>query len=198
MHQFLRRQELDYRIYIIEQVAHTSFNRGKLLNVGYDMAERLHGHSCFVLHDVDLLPENDLNLYTCDQFPKHMSSCIDKMKYRLPYETIFGGVSAMRAAHFKHINGFSNIFWGWGGEDDDVSTRIRFSGLPIIHANCSVARYTSLNHKQEQPNAKRFKLIRRTMFRIKKDGLNTLSYRVVDFVLTRLYTHVTVDLLQRK
>ena len=26
---------------------------------------------------------------------------------------------------FKKVNGFSNQFWGWGGEDDDMSNRIR-------------------------------------------------------------------------
>lgn len=42
---------------------------------------------------------------------------------RLPYVNIFGGVSAMRDEHMTTVNGFSNIFWGWGGEDDDISTR---------------------------------------------------------------------------
>ena len=42
---------------------------------------------------------------------------------RLPYDAIFGGVTALRKEHFKMVNGYSNIFFGWGGEDDDMSSR---------------------------------------------------------------------------
>ena len=43
--------------------------------------------------------------------------------FRLPYWSIFGGISAMTPVHYEKLNGFSNDYWGWGGEDDDVSTR---------------------------------------------------------------------------
>ena len=43
--------------------------------------------------------------------------------FRLPYATIFGGAEAFRKEHFEEINGFSNRFWGWGGEDDDLFLR---------------------------------------------------------------------------
>ena len=37
--------------------------------------------------------------------------------FQLPYWRVFGGVSALRTDHFKMINGFSNKFFGWGGEE---------------------------------------------------------------------------------
>lgn len=43
--------------------------------------------------------------------------------FRLPYEGIFGGVGAFKREDFEKINGFSNLFWGWGGEDDDLYAR---------------------------------------------------------------------------
>lgn len=46
---------------------------------------------------------------------------------RLPYSSIFGGVSAMTKKQFQKVNGFSNGFWGWGGEDDDMSNRYNMS-----------------------------------------------------------------------
>lgn len=36
----------------------------------------------------------------------------------------FGGVVAFNKADFEAINGFPNTFWGWGGEDDEMYSRI--------------------------------------------------------------------------
>jgi len=42
---------------------------------------------------------------------------------RVPYDGIFGGVTAFKRQHFELVNGFSNQFYGWGGEDDDMYNR---------------------------------------------------------------------------
>ena len=73
---------------------------------------------CFIFHDVDLLPEDDRNLYTCPiqvgfgrHFflylrwqPRHMSVSIDSFLYRLPYDDIFGGVSAMTVDQYQVLS----------------------------------------------------------------------------------------------
>ncbi|XP_037506388.1 beta-1,4-N-acetylgalactosaminyltransferase bre-4 [Rhipicephalus sanguineus] len=198
MHPFLQNQQLDYGIYLVEQNGTGDFNRAKLLNVGYDIAKAMDNHSCFIFHDVDLLPENRRNEYACkDGGPFHMSACTDIMKYKPFYETIFGGASAVRSEHMEKVNGFSNVFWGWGGEDDDMSIRLRFSGFNIVRNNCTVGRYTALRHGAQRANPKRMRLIRRSFFRIYKDGLNTLKYRVLDIVFKKLFTHIKVDLFQK-
>jgi len=49
-----------YRVYIVEQSADgRKFNRGKLLNIGFDLARR-EGCGAFLFHDVDLLPSEKL------------------------------------------------------------------------------------------------------------------------------------------
>jgi predicted glycosyltransferase involved in capsule biosynthesis len=61
----------------------------------------------------------------------------------LPYKDLFGGVSAMTKQDFKKVNGFSNRFWGWGGEDDDMRRRIGKANLTMIRYSPQVARYVN-------------------------------------------------------
>ena len=44
-------------------------------------------------------------------------------------------------------NGFSNRFWGWGGEDNEIERRIYQSGLGRIGADEHSGRYTMLKHE---------------------------------------------------
>ncbi|XP_066097418.1 beta-1,4-galactosyltransferase 4 isoform X2 [Saccopteryx bilineata] len=83
LHPFLQRQQLDYGIYIIHQAGSKKFNRAKLLNVGYIEALKDATWDCFIFHDVDLVPENDLNLYKCEDQPKHLVVGRNSTGYRV-------------------------------------------------------------------------------------------------------------------
>ena len=52
-----------------------------------------------------------------------MSAAVSTFGYKLPYDTIFGGVSSLTKEQMRIVNGFSNIYFGWGGEDDDFRAR---------------------------------------------------------------------------
>ncbi|XP_073202136.1 beta-1,4-galactosyltransferase 1 isoform X2 [Lepidochelys kempii] len=123
LHPILQRQQLDYGVYVINQDGEETFNRAKLLNVGFEEALKEYDYDCFVFSDVDLIPMDDRNIYKCYSQPRHLSVSMDKFGFRLPYNQYFGGVSALSKEQFIKINGFPNNYWGWGGEDDDIYNR---------------------------------------------------------------------------
>mmetsp|Transcript_4046 Transcript_4046/g.7659 ORF Transcript_4046/g.7659 Transcript_4046/m.7659 type:complete len:348 (+) Transcript_4046:230-1273(+) len=115
----------DFKVFIIEQSNDgRKFNRGKLLNIGYDIAKNgtpLHFDS-YIFHDVDLLPSDDVAQHygKYPEKPIHIARCWDRYSNNPKY---FGGIVSFNASHLREINGYPNNFWGWGGEDDELQLR---------------------------------------------------------------------------
>ncbi|XP_036414444.1 LOW QUALITY PROTEIN: beta-1,4-galactosyltransferase 3 [Colossoma macropomum] len=197
LHPFLQRQQLNYGIYIIHQAGNYTFNRAKLMNVGFREAMREEDWDCLFFHDVDLIPEDDRNTYTCDQTPKHAAIAMDKFGYKLPYKMYFGGVSALTPLHYLKMNGFPNNYWGWGGEDDDIGIRVSLAGMTITRPSLKVGRYKMIKHKHDQGNEvnpKRFNMLAKTRQTWKLDGMNSVEYEVVSREYLPLYTNITVNI----
>ncbi|XP_042355916.1 beta-1,4-galactosyltransferase 4 [Plectropomus leopardus] len=197
LHPFLQRQQLHYAIYVIQQAGDATFNRAKLLNVGYLEALKDYNWECFIFHDVDLVPENDHNLYICDKQPKHLVVGRNATGYKLRYKGYFGGVTAMTKDQFLQVNGFSNTYWGWGGEDDDLRIRVELQKMKIVRPPADVARYTMVFHKRDsgnEINKDRMKLLGRTPQVWRKDGLNSCLYKTLSVERLPLYVNVTVDI----
>ncbi|NWR72344.1 B4GT4 galactosyltransferase, partial [Centropus unirufus] len=196
LHPFLQRQQLDYGIYVIHQAGSTKFNRAKLLNVGYLEALKEANWDCFIFHDVDLVPENDFNLYMCDKQPKHLVVGRNSTGYRLRYRGYFGGVTALTRDQFSKVNGFSNKYWGWGGEDDDLRIRVEMQKMRVVRPSAAVGRYTMIFHKRDhgnEENRERMKLLRQVSKTWKTDGLNSCSYKLLSVEHNPLYINITVD-----
>ncbi|CAN2387759.1 N-terminal region of glycosyl transferase group 7 [Pristimantis euphronides] len=198
LHPFLQRQQLHYAIFVVHQAGNATFNRAKLLNIGVREALRYDDWDCVILHDVDLVPENDYNLYICDEYyPKHLSSAMDKFQYSLPYWGYFGGVNALTPDQFMKINGFPNKYWGWGGEDDDIAVRIRLSGMSITRTPLNLGRYKMIPHDRDSGNEEndhRLTLLKNTRKSWKEDGMNSLDFHLLSREKTELYTNLTVDI----
>ncbi|XP_055694316.1 beta-1,4-N-acetylgalactosaminyltransferase bre-4 isoform X2 [Lutzomyia longipalpis] len=194
LHPFLQRQQVNYGIFVVEQTTGNLFNRAALMNVGFKEASKMANWDCFIFHDVDLLPMDDRNLYVCPDQPRHMSVAVDTFGFKLPYSTIFGGVSAMTTKQFRAVNGFSNSFWGWGGEDDDMSNRLKHMGFHIARYPINIARYTMLTHKKEKANPKRYEKLVTGSKRFETDGLNSVRYSVKDIQKKPLYTWILVEI----
>ncbi|XP_052560918.1 beta-1,4-galactosyltransferase 3 [Tympanuchus pallidicinctus] len=196
IHPFLQRQQLSYRIYLIQQVGNGTFNRAKLLNVGVREALKDEDWDCFLLHDVDLVPENDYNLYVCDEYyPKHMASAMDKFQYNLPYKSFFGGVSALTPEHYMKMNGFPNTYWGDGGETDDIAARIQLAGMRIVRNPPHLGRYKVMDYKRETEEPWRRPASHHNTGKTwKDDGMNSLEFKLLSRTKHPLYTNITVDI----
>lgn len=192
MHPFMQRQQLYYRIFVIEQMSTDEFNRAGLFNIGYRMALQYFSEfDCMILSDVDLLPENDYNSYGCPYSPMHLSVAIDYADYELLYDHNFGGVSSFKRQDYERVNGMSNLYSGWGGEDDDLYDRITEAGFMLYRPSQKNGTYTSVtvNHyRSSEPNPFRKQILRYSKYRMFVDGLNTMKYDLVEVKEEPLYT----------
>ncbi|GCB76820.1 hypothetical protein scyTo_0015558, partial [Scyliorhinus torazame] len=174
-----------------------TFNRAKLLNVGFMEALKEYDYNCFVFSDVDLIPMDDRNIYKCYSQPRHLAVSMDKFGFRLPYNQYFGGISALSREQHEKINGFPNDYWGWGGEDDDIYNRIIFKGLGISRPSGDIGKCRMIRHdrdKNNAPNPQRFNRISQTRQTMQHDGLNSLKYKVLEVKKYPLYTFIDVDI----
>ena len=122
--------DLPYELIIVEQVDDKEFNRGKLLNIGFMKAVSL---DCdyVVFHDIDMIPiKAD---YSYSDIPVHLIS-----EFNLPdgvsrelFDDYFGGVTLFPTNIFKQINGYTNEYFGWGFEDDNLLLRCKENHIKL-------------------------------------------------------------------
>ncbi|GHP08256.1 hypothetical protein PPROV_000699700 [Pycnococcus provasolii] len=137
------------------------FNRGQLLNVGYAYAIRENilpppsldissesvshttspGEQYFIaFHDVDLLPSPRTFLEYTKPFAKLGTEnsnnagsvrVVQAANSRYDGNACFGGVTIFDQLGFTKAHGWSNRYWGWGGEDNCLYARCVASGVNI-------------------------------------------------------------------
>jgi len=195
MEEWLNDEEIPFEIIIVNQADGKGFNRAKLLNVGFKETENCDYH---VFHDVDMLPTDSDYDYT--DGPTHLASQAEQFGYKLPYDGYFGGVTIFDKPSFLKINGYSNDYWGWGAEDDDVLYRCSIMEIPIYRKQC---KYRSLDHERNIEHAPYMKNIDRlntfinnaSKESIMNDGLSNLSYnKIEDKMITEYTRFITVDI----
>jgi len=64
-------------------------------------------------------------------------------------------VTGFSKEHYEKINGFSNLYFGWGGEDDDLRARVLDVGLAVARYPLEIGRYYMATHTKDTPNPKR-------------------------------------------
>ncbi|KHN75608.1 Beta-1,4-N-acetylgalactosaminyltransferase bre-4 [Toxocara canis] len=190
----LKRQLLDFRFIVTEQYGRDLFNKGRIMNAAFRIAERL-GVDCVIFHDVDMFPQDDHNSYGCPPTPRHIGAFVSNLGYQLWYKEIVGGVLAITMDDYRAINGYSNMYWAWGGEDDDMGKRILSQNMTIERPDPTTGRFSMLKHVKRKRTAPKliYKLLDSADTRWQTDGLNVTSWKIVKFSVRPLYYHIYVD-----
>ena len=124
------RGHLDFLFIVSEQSQSGLFNKGLMMNLG-SLAAFEAGCQHLVFHDVDQYPENPLNDYFYRGNPTHL--CTWSTQFALldaatrenaKMRPHVGGALLMSRDDYVAVNGFSNVYWRWGLEDNDMYHRI--------------------------------------------------------------------------
>lgn len=189
----LSRNAVNFHVFVVNQVDAKPFNRGALVNAAVatlfgQHAQHPHAFDYMAVHDIDRFP-----------VVHNTSGCRDAIAgyYAFPsraprvlHPTSFaGGVLLTTLELFRAVNGFSNSYWGWGEEDNDLFLRLRWCGLPPQHAtridwcmehrDCVACKKqkrlldASVLHAHQRRMQRRLPHPRRHMLR---DGLSTLNF----------------------
>ncbi len=137
----------------------------------------------------------DKVLYSCpERRPRHHSIIVNNRDYRKEYPLLVGGVIVFLYENFKKVNGYSNMFWGWGAEDDNMYWRLRKIGLGFDRPEHSI-KYIMLKHKKQWRNPKRVKLLKEVKKEnyYNEDGLNNVNYELKRMVSYPMHTHLYID-----
>ena len=201
------RNSISFHILVVNQVDEHPFNRAALANAGFQIlsnggrhaglrASDQRGFDCMAIHDVDRFPvTNDANR-SCEAFTNYYYTCPSSTPRVLHPESFTGGVLLLRPSLFRAVNGFSNEFWGWGQEDNELYLRLRACGVPPEHP----PELDSCMQHRDCERCKRAKLVRKTglqalraetrgiarvqgrmakpLSHIQRDGLTTLNFTV--------------------
>ena len=197
-----------FSVYFLVQVDSGLFSRGFLLNAGINEIRRTRPETqCIIMHDIDLLPIVDGVPYDDCTYPIQLSSELEHFDWGIPYDGSCGGVISLHMNDWIKVNGMSNDYEGWGGEDDDLFLRLRQNGLlygtenrmplrpPKGKGRFSNRENTStisnenrhkMNHTNYMSNAALIREMEGGSQRWRVDGLNDVAYLLVDHVKIEL------------
>ena len=98
--------------------------------------------------------------------------------------------------HFRRVNGYSNAYWGWGAEDDDMYKRLKKSNLGFERPSKNT-NYTMLSHKARYKNPDRVNILNDKRV-YTEDGLNSVEFNLTGIVKYSMLTHILIDVGKEK
>lgn len=187
--QQLEAESIDFDIHVVEQSNTGLFNKGKTCNTGFALTP---GYDWYCFHDVDAVPlmNGDYSKPTNSAIALHgMSS---KLGFEADLSTNMGLACIFLAADFELINGFSNNYWGWGAEDNDLTWRcvnkgVKIDKRPIIYEHFEDLVTADMSHYKE--NCEYIT----SQYDYNEDGLNTLRFSLIKTQSLNGYSHHLVE-----
>ena len=161
---YLDGQGIDYHIYFGHQVDDKLFNRGATKNIAAKHAFE-DGCDYVVYHDIDMIPEEGggADYSFPKENPRHIATQISQMNYQLKYEEYFGGAILFSKEQVEKTNGYSNDYWDWGMEDDDLFWRCVLEGYAndtYMDSPSTIQNYLSFNGKNSFVKIPKHKLLK--------------------------------------
>lgn len=177
------------KIVIVEQADNKPFNRAKLLNCGF--LETDAEHYCF--HDIDMIPM-DVDYSPADV--AHLAGKVSQFNYKDPYKQMgikgkyFGGVNLFSKEAFRKVNGYSNEFWGWGSEDDEMLNNV----VKFYEVEWRMGKFKSLHHNSADRSFHSQNILKNLAGRKEDDGLHACKYKLISKVESEKYVWIKVNL----
>jgi hypothetical protein len=119
----------EYQLWIMHQCDTRSFNRGALKNLGFWICKQKYPNS---YHNITLV-FNDVDSVTSQPGVFDFETVSGTVKHFYGFKHGLGGIFAMTAGDFEHIDGFPN-FWGWGYEDNSILHRVIRARLTLDYS----------------------------------------------------------------
>lgn len=172
------------QIVIVEQCDSKEFNRGKLLNIGFqEMKEEC---DYVIFHDVDMIPSKEyiIKAYAFEE---------EIVRLSIVHGHSLGRCCKVKKETYEKMNGHPNTIWGWGLEDRILWYRANAIDAKIKDFNECKKHYKTLPHKsnahpytgekkERDVFETRLHLNHNKAEKIKhafNDGLNTLEYKLL-------------------
>lgn len=213
-----------FHIYIIEQSDDGElFNIGKLKNVGFEIANKEMIYDNYIFSDVDAIPDYDLIKYYCKSFKYPVALALRGTRYKndadlknnsktKSQKIFFGTLLGFNHKQFENVNGYPNNFWGWGGEDEALKTRLVLSGTNTFY----YPKDGSVIDMEETKEMKTINIVNNKLETVKKEevkyeklhedlkswknnGLSNLLYKVLKTQkINENTTQIKVDLMKKE
>jgi hypothetical protein len=131
--------------------------------------------------------------------PKSGLNMKDILKFNVKFQemSLYGGVTAMTPYQYKFINGYSNQYWGWGCEDEDLSFRLNNANFVIEESDEQTGRFTMIQHKRDRGNFDNFGRFYKLMDAVQRqyhDGISNIQFKIKEVDEQPTFTHIVVNI----